>query len=340
MPGPVSEAIRWQAVGLSRAGATAGDIALQLGIARITVHRILRRYRNTNNVTPDKSTGRPRKTTAREDRLLLNMVRRDRTRSARALSQDWQQTLNRPISRETTNRRMLERGYKAYRPVKKPKLSARHKALRLNFARQHQNLTVPHWRHVVFADESRFELHRVDGRMRVRHLRGESLQDDCVQEIVTGHGGSVHVWGAFHNGGTSQLVTLQNNVNGMVYRNILETNLIPWARGVFGDNWRFQDDNAPAHRARIVQDFIAQIGIQPLHQPPVSPDCNPIENLWAIIGDAVSSRDVQPSNLGELAQALQEEWQALTPQTLQSLVESMPRRMAAVIQARGGHTKY
>ena len=33
-------------------------------------------------------------------------------------------------------------------------------------------------------------------------------------------------------------------------------------------------------------------------------------------------------------------WRAITPEYLNSLYESMPRRMAAVIAAEGGHTKY
>ena len=62
-----------------------GDIALDLGIVHKTVRRILRRYRNTNNFTPDK-------TTARGDRSLLTMAQRHRSRSARALDK----TANRP----------------------------------------------------------------------------------------------------------------------------------------------------------------------------------------------------------------------------------------------------
>ena len=33
-------------------------------------------------------------------------------------------------------------------------------------------------------------------------------------------------------------------------------------------------------------------------------------------------------------------WRQITPEYLEKLYESMPRRMAAVIEAHGGHTKY
>jgi len=37
---------------------------------------------------------------------------------------------------------------------------------------------------------------------------------------------------------------------------------------------------------------------------------------------------------------VQKVWNNITPDYLQSLYESMPRRMQAVVDAEGGHTKY
>ena len=143
-----------------------GAIATQLHVSR---ESILSLHRRTQDVTPRKSSDRPRKTTARQDCLLFGMVRRGRRRSAASRRDEWRNDLERPVSRVTINRRLLERGYRARRPVKKPKLTARRKGLRLRFARQHRNLTVHHWRHFVFGNESRFLLHRVDGGCVERH---------------------------------------------------------------------------------------------------------------------------------------------------------------------------
>ena len=41
-------------------------------------------------------------------------------------------------------------------------------------------------------------------------------------------------------------------------------------------------------------------------------------------------------NCGRVA----EEWDQITPEICQRLIESMPRRVQAVIKAKGGHTKY
>ena len=140
------------------------------------------------------------------------MVRRGRRRSAASLRDECRNDLARPVSRVTVNQRLLLRGYRARRPIKKPKLAAHHKELRLRFARQHRYLTVHHWRNVVFGDGSRFRLHRVDGRVRVRRLHKEALGTDCVMFNLTAGGGSVYLRRAFQHGSASNLVFLNRNV--------------------------------------------------------------------------------------------------------------------------------
>jgi hypothetical protein len=175
--------------------------------------------------------------------------------------------------------------------------------------------------------------------VRVRRLVGERYQDDCVQETIAHGGGSVHVWGAMHAGGKSQLVVLEENVNGARYRGILQQHLLPWARATFGGNFAFQDDNAPPHGARVTINFLEQEGVQMRPQPAKSPDVNPIEHLWDELQRAVDQRDVQHATLDDLAAALTEEWGNLPVHRLQNLVDIIPRRLQAVINSRGGHTR-
>jgi hypothetical protein len=152
--------------------------------------------------------------------------------------------------------------------------------------------------------------------------------------------GYVHVWGAFHAGAKSQLGPCGASVTGAVYRDALATNHVPWARHELGNNFRCQHDDAPAHWARVVEEFLPQEDIQVLVQPACSPDTNIIEHLSDVLGRAVRASDLQPLNQEDFGQFLQEEWINLDPRALQNLVESMPRRIAAILQARGGDTRY
>ena len=46
-----------------------------------------------------------------------------------------------------------------------------------------------------------------------------------------------------------------------------------------------------------------------------------------------------PKGVDELWDRVVEEWNIISPETCQNLIESTPRRMQAVIKAKGGHTK-
>jgi transposase len=73
--------------------------------------------------------------------------------------------------------------------------------------------------------------------------------------------------------------------------------------------------------------------------PAQSPDLNPIENLWRIVKAKIARRAVA-RKVEELEVQVQEEWSAIPQETIENLIDSMPRRVAEVISSRGGHTHY
>ena len=66
--------------------------------------------------------------------------------------------------------------------------------------------------------------------------------------------------------------------------------------------------------------------------PSQSPDLNPIEHIWNQLKDALRDRPDRPSNLDQLFDFVNQEWQ--------KLVNSLPQRIKAVIKSSGGSTKY
>jgi hypothetical protein len=117
-------------------------------------------------------------------------------------------------------------------------------------------------------------------------------------------GGGVTVWAAFHATGKSQLFIIEGNLDHRRYMDILQGVLLPFAQGTFGANFLFQDDNAPAHRARAVLQFMDEQEIDRLPWPAASPDMNPIENLWAELSRQLNLLPNQPTNVAELREAL------------------------------------
>ncbi len=70
----------------------------------------------------------------------------------------------------------------------------------------------------------------------------------------------------------------------------------------------------------------------------MSPDLNPIEHLWGILKLKVGERKV--SNIHQICDVVMEEWKRTPVATCEALVNSMPKRVKAVLDNHGGHTKY
>ncbi len=70
----------------------------------------------------------------------------------------------------------------------------------------------------------------------------------------------------------------------------------------------------------------------------MSPDLNTIEHLWGILKWKVEERKV--SNIHQLCDVIMEEWKRTPVATCEALVNSMPKRVKAVLENNGGHTKY
>ena len=134
MPPRISERIGWQIVGLRRAGFTQNEISRDLNIRQGTMSKILRRHSQRRTVKLKASSGRPRKTSARDFRI----CRSNRMKSASVLRQLWQNRINIKLSRATVNRRLLSRGLKVCRPVQRPLLNDLRKQRRCLWAQQHR----------------------------------------------------------------------------------------------------------------------------------------------------------------------------------------------------------
>ncbi|KAI2661099.1 Transposable element Tc1 transposase [Labeo rohita] len=62
------------------------------------------------------------------------------------------------------------------------------------------------------------------------------------------------------------------------------------------------------------------------------------ENLWGIVKRKM--RYARPNNAEELKATIRATWALITPEQCHRRIDSMPRRIAAVIQAKGAPTKY
>ncbi|XP_042896442.2 transposable element Tcb1 transposase [Parasteatoda tepidariorum] len=147
------------------------------------------------------------------------------------------------------------------------------------------------------------------------------------------------VWGAIAYHGRSQLLRIVGNLNNNRYSSeVLQPQAAPFLQALPGA--AFQQDNARPHIARTVQSFLASRQVQ-LHPWPVySPVMSQIEHVWDFVGRRLAHDPRPVASTDELWVRIQAIWNALPQTDIQNLFDSMPRRVAALIAARGGYTKY
>ncbi len=173
---------------------------------------------------------------------------------------------------------------------------------------------------------------------RVWRKSGEAQNPCCLKSSVK-FPQSVMIWAAMSSAGVGPLCFLKSTVNAAIYQEILEHFMPPSADKLYGDaDFIFQQDLAPAHTAKGTKSWFNDHGITVLDWPANSPDLNPIENLWGIVKRKM--RDTRPNNADDLKATVKETWASIPPQQCHKLITSMPRRIEAVIKAKGDPTKY
>ncbi|GFW30569.1 transposable element Tc3 transposase [Trichonephila clavipes] len=100
------------------------------------------------------------------------------------------------------------------------------------------------------------------------------------------------------------------------------------------------DDNAPCPRAVLIDDFLEMENIQRMSWPVSSPDLNPIEHVWDMLGRQIAALSHPPSSVTELKRVFQEAWSRLSQQLIHHLIASMVNRCPACLALRGDHTPY
>nr|KAF6349142.1 hypothetical protein mMyoMyo1_011698 [Myotis myotis] len=169
------------------------------------------------------------------------------------------------------------------------------------------------------------------------------MHPTCMSTTLQAGWGSVMVWGMFSWHDLGPLIHVEQHLNSTTYLSIIADQVHPIMLMAYpnGDGF-FQQDNTPCHSAHIVQECFQEHegDFTLLRWPPQSPDLNPIEHLWDEAKRAIRQLVPQPSNLTELDSAIHQAWCQIPRITFQHLVESMPRRIAAVLKAKGGPRKH
>ncbi|GFW06299.1 transposable element Tcb2 transposase [Trichonephila clavipes] len=205
--------------------------------------------------------------------------------------------------------RLHEGGLYARRPMVCIPLTPRHRVARRRWAAEHRDWEQHDWSQVLFTDESRFSLECDTRRVLVWRDRGTRNKPAFVRERSQYRRAGWMVFGGISIGGRTDLHIIRNGT-------------------------------LTGRRARLVENMLEAETIQRMEWPACSPDLNPIEHVWGILGRRIAARPRPPATVRDLEIALLEEWNSIPQILIDNPIVSMENRCEAVLAVRGDHTPY
>jgi hypothetical protein len=228
-------------------------------------------------------------------------------------------------------------GFKKRVPKKRPFLTAAHKEKRIEIARKNL-LAAINWDNVICTDEKRFTL---DGPDCCREYWCEKGWEGDNVFLSKDYGGykSVMVWGAVCTQGFILLRRILGKLDSESYLQIVLDEAVPFIHATVGGDFWILQDNAPCHVSKETLAALMEAGIKLLPHPPLSPDLNPIENVWALLARRVYAGGKTFETTEELWDAIVDETSSFTEVEVRPFVESLRTRYLDVIELKGKYSQ-
>ena len=290
-------------------------LGTRLGIHHSTVGKVRSELSSDGLKLPSGKNGRPSLLSVRGKRKIARLATTGTVTTATRIQQVLQDDISMPpFSVSTCRRALYEAGLNGRVKTKKPLLTRVHRKKRRAFVRAYRN-----WKRA-----------------------GEPLRNHHVKPIIKHGKGFVTIWGCMTWYGVGFLCKIEGNMDGELYRSILEGELvqtIEWY-GLEKANVVFQHDNDPKHTAYATKLWLEKNKFSVLVWPPQSPDMNPIEHMWNELERCIRKRRNIPKSTNELWLAIEKEWETISIPFCQKLISTIPKRIDDLKKAKGGFTRW
>lgn len=325
---------RWQVVNAIKDGLSYRQIQKKYQVSSSYIRKWKKRYAETGDVQDAQRSGRPRKLTVAQERQVVRHLTRNPKTSIRKTTRHVNQLTGVSVSDKTIRKIAARNGLKYRLRRCKPLLTELHKTARLRFANCRRERG--YWSRVIWTDEASFALYS--------NTRGEWVRDgeEATPRQTTKWPTRIRVWAGISSKGKTPLIRIPKSLNAAEFEKLLQDDLLPLMRNIYAneeESFVLMQDGDGTHTAKRVKKMLEEEGIeQLLPWPAHSPDLNPIENAWAMIERHLQT--VNPTTERGLWKAMQDGWAKVGEGALLQLTGSLPRRLQAVKDAQGGHTKY
>lgn len=194
------------------------------------------------------------------------------------------------------------------------------------------------WHKVLFVDESSFYL---DNNHRWVWRKCGEFNEALVRHQTTKYIPKVMMFGGISYEWRTPLISIQGTIDSDVYIDecIDDSGLIPSMNEIYGPrNWSLLHDGASCHTSFETNDYLKNYCNIIQSWPPNSPDLNPIENFWLLLKRSVE--ELEPQTIEELINVSFDTWENYEVDDIHNLIDSVPNRLAACINANGMQKRY
>ena len=334
MPARIDLETRLNVVKLRQNGQSWAEIAEALHLrSRYSARSIYSRWEKNGTVEPKKSSGRPKKTSTRDEKQLVSIVKKDRFATLKEIRCSYNAFHPcHSLSARTIRNILKKYGLRSRHAAKKLKIGPKTYQKRLKFCRKGIPLGLDYWKTVAFTDEVRFSV-QTDGLVRVWRCAGERFAKNCTISRTSSKF-SVMYWGLITYGGYRCLLPCPLPYNSSNYIETLRSGAV---EELSEAGITLLDDNAPVHRSYSVKRWLSENMIDTVEWPPYSPDLNIIENVWGKMKKNMICSQINKENLHEI---VMDAWNKIDDSFIKKLYEGFEKRLRLCIRAKGAPIPY
>jgi len=313
-----------------------------LKITKKFVYRTIKRFNEFNTIDNKPRSGLPRETrTNAAVKAVAQRIRRNPLRKQKIMAREMKippRTMSRIIKEDL--------GLGAYLRCAGQRLTDALRQIRATKAKKLlQQYAKNGHRQILFTDENIFTVEEKFNRQNDRvYARNSREAAEKIQRVERGHHpASVMVWWGVSYEGVTKLhfceqgvktraVNYQNNILEKVVKPLSDTFVV-------GKNWTFQQDSAPAHKAKTTQRWL-EVNLPGFiaapDWPSGSPYLNPLDyRLWSVLEEKACSKPHR--NIESLKADLIKSAASIPLEMVPAVIDEWPDRMKKCINVNSGH---
>jgi transposase len=301
----------------------------------VTTDAVSKMIKRQNDGPSGATIGRPEKLTMEVKNFIIDSLKEDSCLSSFEIAGMVHQKYHIDVVKHTVCNFLHSMGYHNTTVSQKRELSEKNKIVRLGWANVHFHKLM---KNVIFVDETGFDSH---GSRKLAWI-GPGIDRPIHEEVNPFI--SVQIFCGISWNGISKVYFLPRGAtkNSQKATTTAADYLKLLQRAFTNDSFftdvdmkMFYQDNSPIHGAKKIRDYIDTKGLEIYQAPAVSPELNPIENIWAIMKQRMPNPC--PTTVEGMRAAILEVHQNLKLTEIQNCIHHLLTVNKKIREANGGH---